>query len=352
MESVVKLHEYKLVDINKLIPYKNNTKIHTDEQVEKLAKSIEKFGFIKPIIIDSEYNVLCGHGGLLASKKLGLKEVPVLFIDNLSDVEKKAYIIADNKLAESEWDKELLKIELNELNVSGFDLSLTGFGIEDIVVDEMKVPKVNERERTFEKYNLSYFDKDNSIGDYDMPIIKKSEARPKELYGFNYILSDKDENKDKFIHFFLDDYQFERIWTNPYEYLDRISQYSGMLSPDFSLYSDMSISQQIYNVFRSRLIGQLAQKQGIEVIPTISWSDKRSYKFCFDGIEKGGTIAISTIGVKNDEDCKSLFFDGMEECIKKIEPSMIINYGGDIGFDYKGIEVIFFDRNASFSKKK
>lgn len=348
----VKLHKYKLVDINKLIPYKNNTKIHTDEQVEKLAKSIEKFGFIKPIIIDSEYNVLCGHGGLLASKKLGLKEVPVLFIDNLSDDEKKAYIIADNKLAESAWDKELLKIELNELQVHGFDLSLTGFGIEDIVVDEMQVPKVNERKRTFEKYNLNYFDKDSCTGDYDMPIIKKSKSKPKELYGFNYVLSDKDENKDKFIHFFLDDYQFERIWANPYEYLDRISQYSGMLSPDFSLYSDMSISQQIYNVFRSRLIGQLAQKQGMDVIPTISWSDKRSYMFCFDGIEKGGTIAVSTIGVKSDEDCKKLFFNGMRECIKRLEPKVIINYGGDVGFDYKGIKVIYFDRNASFSKKK
>ncbi|MBR1844258.1 MAG: DUF4417 domain-containing protein [Lachnospiraceae bacterium] len=350
MENV-KLHKYKLVDINKLIPYKNNTKIHTDEQINKLAKSIEKFGFIKPIIIDNEYNVLCGHGGLLASKKLELKEVPVLFIDNLSEEEKRAYIIADNKLAESEWDKELLKVELNDLQIKGFDLSFTGFGIEDIVVDDMEMPKVNERKRTCEKYNLSYFDKEKCEGDYDIPIIKKVKTKPKELMGFNYLLSDKSENKDKYIHFFLDDYQFERIWDNPYEYLDRISQYSGMLSPDFSLYSDMSISQQIYNVFRSRLIGQLAQKQGIKVIPTISWSDRRSYKFCFDGVEKGGTIAVSTIGVKNDDICKKKFFDGMKECIKRIQPSIIINYGGDIGFDYKDIKTLFFERNTSFSEK-
>lgn len=346
----VKLHEYKLVNINKLIPYKNNTKIHTDEQVEKLANSIEKFGFIKPIIVDSEYNVLCGHGGLLASKRLGLIKVPVLFIDNLSDDEKRAYIIADNKLAESAWDKELLKLELDDLKLNGFDISLTGFEIKDIVVDDIQAPKVNERERTFEKYNLAYFDKDSSDGFYDMPIIKKTKVKPKELMGFNYVLSDKDENKDKFIHFFLDDYQFERIWANPYEYLDKISQYSGMLSPDFSLYADMSISQQIYNIYRSRLIGQLAQKQGIKVIPTISWSDKRSYKFCFDGIEKGSTIAVSTIGVKKDKNCKKVFFDGMKECIKRIEPSLIINYGGDVGFDYKGIKTIYFSRNTSFEE--
>lgn len=347
----IELHRYKLVEIDRIIPYKNNTKIHTEEQIEKLADSIEKFGFIKPIIIDSEYNVLCGHGGLLASKKLGLDKVPVLFIDNLTENEKRAYIIADNKLAESEWDKDLLKIELNDLNINGFDLSLTGFKIEDIVVDDMKVPKVNERERTFEKYNLNYFDKDNSVGDYDMPILKKVKAKPKELLGFNYVLSDKDENKDKYIHFFIDDYQFERIWTEPYFYLDKISQYTGMLTPDFSLYADMSISQQIYNIYRSRLIGQLAQKQGIKVIPTISWSDKRSYKFCFDGIEKGGTIAISTIGVKNDSGSKKIFFDGMKECIKKIEPNLVINYGGDIGYDYKDIKTIYFDRNTSFSEK-
>ena len=348
----VKLHKYKLVDADKLIPYKNNTKIHTDEQVEKLARSIEKFGFIKPIIVDKEYNVLCGHGGLLASKKLGLNEVPVLFIDNLTEEEKKAYIIADNKLAESAWDKELLKIELDNLNLKGFDISITGFEIKDIVVDDLKVPKVNERERTFDKYNLSYFDKNNCAGDYDMPIIKKIKAKPKELMGFNYVLSDKGESKDKFIHFFIDDYQFERIWDDPYFYLDKISEYSGMLTPDFSLYSDMSISQQIYNVYRSRLIGQLAQKQGIKVIPTISWSDKRSYKFCFDGIEKGGAVAVSTIGVKNDKDCKKLFFNGMKECIKRLEPDIVINYGGDIGFDYKDIKTIYFDRNASFKKQK
>lgn len=346
----VKLHEYKLVNTEKLIPYKNNTKIHTEEQIEKLANSIEKFGFIKPIIIDSEYNVLCGHGGLLASKKLGLAKVPVLFIDNLSENEKRAYIIADNKLAESAWDKELLKLELDDLKLNGFDISLTGFEIKDIVVDDIQVSKVNERERTFEKYNLAYFDADNSEGFYDMPIIKKTKAKPKELLGFNYVLSDKDDNKDKFIHFFLDDYQFERIWANPYEYLDKISQYSGMLSPDFSLYADMSISQQIYNIYRSRLIGQLAQKQGIKVIPTVSWSDKRSYKFCFDGIEKGGTIAISTVGVKNDKACKKIFFDGMKECLKRVEPSLVINYGGDIGFDYKGIKTIYFSRNTSFEE--
>ena len=344
----VKLHKYKLVDINKLIPYKNNTKIHTEEQVEKLARSIEKFGFIKPIIVDDNYNVLCGHGGLLASKFLKLKEVPVLFVSNLSDDEKKAYIIADNKLAESEWDKELLKVELNDLQINGFDISITGFEVKDIVVDNMKLPKVNERERTFEKYNLSYFDKDNAAGLYDMPIIKKNKVKPKELIGFNYVLSDKDENKDKFVHFFIDDYQFERIWANPIEYLERISAYSGMFTPDFSLYADMSISQQIYNIYRSRLIGQLAQKQGIKVIPTISWSDKRSYKFCFDGIEEGSVIVVSTIGVKKDKESKKMFFDGMKECIKIIKPSLVINYGGDVGYDYKDIKTIYFNRNGSF----
>ena len=110
----------------------------------------------------------------------------------------------------------------------------------------------------------------------------------------------------------------------------------------------MSISQQIYNIYRSRLIGQLAQKQGIKVIPTVSWSDKRSYKFCFDGIEKGGTIAISTVGVKNDKACKKIFFDGMKECLKRVEPSLVINYGGDIGFDYKGIKTIYFSHVKCF----
>ncbi|MCF6766476.1 site-specific DNA-methyltransferase [Thiotrichales bacterium 19S3-7] len=114
-------------DINELIPYANNTKIHSDDQIEKIASSLKEFGFMNPVLIDNENSVIAGHGRLLAARKIGLKNVPCICFSHLNEAQKKAYMIADNRLAEdAEWDDDLLKIELNFLDEIDFDLSLTG----------------------------------------------------------------------------------------------------------------------------------------------------------------------------------------------------------------------------------
>lgn len=126
------MRRYENVEIEKLIPYKNNARTHSDEQIEKIAKSMKEFGFINPILVDGNLNVIAGHGRILGAKKLGMKEVPCLFIEDLTEEQKRAYIIADNRLAEDAgWDKELLKIELEDLKNMNFDITLTGFELED-----------------------------------------------------------------------------------------------------------------------------------------------------------------------------------------------------------------------------
>lgn len=117
---------YKPID--ELIPYVNNARIHSDKQIDQIAASIKEFGFNNPILLDGDNGLIAGHGRLLAAKKLKLTEVPCIELAHLSDTQKKAYILADNKLAlNSEWDEELLKLELDELKASDFDLDLTGF---------------------------------------------------------------------------------------------------------------------------------------------------------------------------------------------------------------------------------
>ena len=136
------MRRYENVEIEKLIPYKNNARTHSDEQIEKIAKSMKEFGFINPILVDGNLNVIAGHGRILGAKKLGMKEVPCLFIEDLTEEQKRAYIIADNRLAEDAgWDKELLKIELEDLKNMNFDITLTGFELEDFdfSMDETKV---------------------------------------------------------------------------------------------------------------------------------------------------------------------------------------------------------------------
>lgn len=125
--------EFQLVETSKLIPYVNNARTHSKEQITKLRSSLREFGFVNPVIIDKEYNVLAGHGRLAAAKEEGIKEVPCVFVDHLSEAQKKAYILADNRMAlDAGWDDELLAVEIEELQYLGFDIGLTGFDEKEI----------------------------------------------------------------------------------------------------------------------------------------------------------------------------------------------------------------------------
>ena len=119
--------------VNELIPYINNSRTHSEEQVNQIVASINEFGFTNPILIDEKDNIIAGHGRLLASKKLKMEEVPCIVLSGLTEAQKKAYIIADNKMAlNAGWDEELLKIELENLKELDFDLELTGFNVDEL----------------------------------------------------------------------------------------------------------------------------------------------------------------------------------------------------------------------------
>tara|TARA_R100000773_G_scaffold42434_1_gene39684 strand:+ start:1081 stop:2271 length:1191 start_codon:yes stop_codon:yes gene_type:complete len=147
---------------DKLIPYINNSRTHSENQVSQVAASITEFGFNNPILIDKKNTIIAGHGRLLAARKLGLPEVPCVRLEHLTETQKKAYIIADNKLAlNAGWDEELLSLELKGLEEDGFDTSLLGFdekemaqilseGSKDGLTDEDEIPEVNEEAQTKE----------------------------------------------------------------------------------------------------------------------------------------------------------------------------------------------------------
>jgi hypothetical protein len=131
-----KFPRYRMVKTEELIPYDNNPRTHSDEQVAKLIKSIREFGFTNPILTDGDAGVIAGHGRLLAAQKLGLETVPTIELRHLTPAQRKAYVIADNRLAEDAgWDMDLLRMELGDLRDIGFDLDLTGF-------DAMEVDKL------------------------------------------------------------------------------------------------------------------------------------------------------------------------------------------------------------------
>ena len=137
------LRRYENVPINQLKPYKNNARTHNEKQIEKIANSIQEFGFINPVLIDSDYGIIAGHGRVKGAERLGMVEVPCLFVEDLTEEQKRAYIIADNKLAlDAGWDYELLQLELDELDSLNFDFTLTGF--DDLELDDESLFSMDE----------------------------------------------------------------------------------------------------------------------------------------------------------------------------------------------------------------
>ena len=319
--------------IHELIPYEKNAR-KNDKAVPLVAKSIEQFGFKVPIVIDKNNVIVCGHTRYKAAHALGIEEVPCIVADDLTDQQIKAYRLADNKVSEvSKWDKGILSLEMNE--IFDFDMSDFGFEIADPVdTVEVELPqKENERERTANAYNLYEFDENRCTGIYDIPTLDKVIHTPKSLMGFNYCKSTPPQDGVG-VHFFLDDYQFERVWNSPEDYCTMLADYDCVLTPDFSLYTNMPIAMMIWNTYRSRLIGQMMQDYGCTVIPTVSWAGADSYDFAFDGLPTGGTIAVSTIGVKRNKDAFDIWVSGMNECMKAVKPHNVIIYGGDIGYTF------------------
>ena len=135
--------EMQLVPVTKLVPYVNNARTHSPEQINKLRSSLREFGFINPVIIDRDFGVIAGHGRILAAKEEGIAEVPCVFADHLTQAQKKAYILADNRMAmDAGWDEELLRVEIEALQAETFDLSLTGFDekeLSDLFKDDADV---------------------------------------------------------------------------------------------------------------------------------------------------------------------------------------------------------------------
>ena len=125
--------DMELVPIDKLIPYANNARTHSKEQITKLRSSLREYGFISPVIIDRNFNVLAGHGRVAAAKEEHISEVPCVFVDHLTEAQKKGYILADNRFAmDAGWDEDMLRVEMEALQGMDFDLGLTGFDEKEI----------------------------------------------------------------------------------------------------------------------------------------------------------------------------------------------------------------------------
>lgn len=164
-------------------------------------------------------------------------------------------------------------------------------------------------------------------GKWDIPLIKKQDIPIDNVRLIAYSdtrQNDKPENTACGVHFFIDDYRFTGIYNNPERSIEKLSQYAYLLTPDYSTYYDMNYWRQLESVAHSHWVGAYWQSMGLKVVPTMTWSDSRSYSFCNDGVEKGCVVAVGMIGCKHK---KKLFLRGYNKMIETVEPSAIICLG-------------------------
>ena len=191
-------------------------------------------------------------------------------------------------------------------------------------------------------------------GKLQIPVIPKFQIHSDDFNDLLFIGFDKISTNDtkyfnRMIHFFLYDYRFERVWKKPDTDLEKLKCYRVVLSPDFSMYVEMAPVLQLYNTFRNRWCGAYFASKGICVVSTISWGNENTFEFCFDGIEKGSTVAVSTYMVSehdNRQDQKDFFLKGYNEMLCRIEPEKVICYNEPFPEMQGDIVFVDYDRSS------
>ena len=202
---------------------------------------------------------------------------------------------------------------------------------------------MSKTSRTMRNDDFFMRNKYQTVGNFNLPLVKKQNINLNNIQLMAYSDIKKPMallDKIYGIHFFIDDYRFDVVYGNPPYYINKLSRFGYVLTPDYSLYAEMPKAMQIHNVFRNRWCGAYWQEHGLTVIPTISWGLATTYDFCFDGVENGSIVAISTVGCRR---ARLNFMRGYEKMLEKIKPKAIICYG-KIFSEMKGniIEVPYF----------
>jgi len=164
-------------------------------------------------------------------------------------------------------------------------------------------------------------------GEYGIPVLQPVQLNERlEWLRFNHAF--REPNRGKYgVHFFIDDYLFQRAWHDPPRYALFLRQFPAVMTPDFSMFADYPKAVQIYNHWRKHQLGAYWQRVGMTVIPTIGWIGKDSYDWCFDGEPVGSTVAVSSVGTQKNKEARRLFLDGYNEMMARLTPSKVIFFG-------------------------
>ncbi len=325
-----------------------------DAEYEKLKRSLEEFGYVEPVIWNERSGyVVGGHQRLKVLRELGETEIDCVIVD-LPDEREKALNVALNKIHNT-WDKEKLTELLEDLQNTDIDITLTGFDsaeldkllkVEELEEEENEGYYGDDRDKTYNFYRLYEFDNTRTAGYYQFPTLKACHYVPESLIGFDTRTTYTNPPEGMGVHFFIDDYKFEGMWSNMHRNIETLKRFSCVVMPDFSTYWDMPMAMKIWNLYRMRLVSQVMQDEGINVLPVIRGLGDKTLDWCFEGIEPGGVIVYSSIGLgKNNNTFKDICRRELAGAIERLKPECIVLYGKDIGFDFQGVPVKKIDFN-------
>lgn len=327
--------------IDEILPYARNARKNA-RAIPKVAESISEFGLRGTIGLESPEHpvIVFGHTRVAACKMLGWDEIPddkIEYCDDLTEEQIKAFRIADNKTGDiATYNKAMLREEVRSIK----KIDMSRFGVD---FKNKLLPYGAERLRTDNAYNLELVNRAqcNKAG---FPELEPEDVAPKDIQLFNFAKSTPRQEKEGLAcAFFLDDYQFERVWKKPLDYVGILEPYDCVFTPDFSLYMDMPSPMQRWNRYRSQAIGYIWQRAGLCVVPTLTWAGKDSYSFTFSGVPKHATVATSTVGVVQDKNAQVAWRAGMTEAMHRLEPVRVLLYGQNIGFDFGNAEVVEYE---------
>lgn len=176
----------------------------------------------------------------------------------------------------------------------------------------------------------------DGVGEYHIPQIKPvTELYVKDWIGFNFVSTTRKCRETTGVHFYIDDYQFERVWNYPWRFSKVFNEFGAIMSPDFSTYLDFPKAVRIFNHYRKHWCGAYWQEMGATIIPTIEWGTEDDYDWCFDGEPEGGIVAVSNVGIMRDKELRENYMRGYKEMLTRLQPKEVLMFG-HIFDDYPG----------------
>lgn len=192
-------------------------------------------------------------------------------------------------------------------------------------MSKSRIEKLDSRKN----FKLNLIDGAELVGKYGLPKIKACRSTPRNLIPFNAAKSEHSP-ENKWIHFFIDDYQFERIWNVPEKYLSILKRFEGVIATDFSMLDNMPVAQRIWNCYRNRALSYWMQNKGVNIVPTVEWALYDELEWCLDGLPKQSMLAIGTYGSNKNHLSRYGLIKGVERICKELEPTGILFYGNEI----------------------